>query len=220
MPLPARGSCRRAVGWYDLFSGFYDRSLEALYANARIAAAEALELSPGMSVLDLPCGTGQSFDVLAAGVGEAGCVLGADLSAGMLEKANGRIETRGWTHVHTMQLDAYAAKRPAIAGYIGDAGPHRILVFLGLTAMERYEDAFAALWSVLAEGGRMVIVDVHAAKLGMQGRMVNLVARADIRRPVWEPLEAIAEGFHREALPHKRQYGGTLYVASGNKPRS
>lgn len=206
------------MGWYDFFSGFYDRSLEALYADARVAAAEALRLKPGHRVLDLPCGTGQSFDAIADGVGEDGLVLGADLSEGMLEKANARIEAKGWTNVHTMPLDAYAATRKSVAPLLGEAGPDRVLVFLGFTAMARYEEAFAALWDLLADGGRMVIVDVHAERLGMQGRMVNLVARADIRRRVWEPLEAIAEGFAREALPEKRQYGGTLYIASGDKP--
>jgi demethylmenaquinone methyltransferase/2-methoxy-6-polyprenyl-1,4-benzoquinol methylase len=208
------------MGWYDVFSGFYDRSLEALYADARVAAAKALQLRPGHTVLDLPCGTGLSLDVLAPEVGERGCVIGGDLSAGMLGKANGRIEANGWTNVHTVQLDAYAVTRASLADYIGDDGPDRVLVFLGLTAMARYEEAFAALWELLADGGRMVIVDVHAERLGLQGRMVNLVARADIRRRVWEPLEAVAQGFVREPLPPKRQYGGTLYVAAGDKPRS
>ncbi len=207
------------MGWYDFFSGFYDRSLEALYADARVAAATALRLAPGHRVLDLPCGTGQSFDVLAPAVGDEGVVLGADLSEGMLRKANGRIETKGWANVHTMQLDVYAATRAALAELMGDDGPDRILVFLGLTALDRYEEAFAKLWDLLADGGRMVIVDVFAEELGMQGRMVNLVARADIRRRVWEPMAAIADGFVREPLPDKRQYGGTLYVASGDKPR-
>ena len=207
------------MGWYDFFSGFYDRSLEALYADARVAAAQALRLQPGHRVLDLPCGTGQSFDVLAPAVGDDGCVLGADLSEGMLRKANGRIEARGWTNVHTMPLDVYAATRRSMAEVMGDDGPDRVLVFLGLTALDRYEDAFANLWSLLADGGRMVIVDVHAERLGMQGRMVNLVARADIRRRVWAPMQAVAQGFVREALPENRQYGGTLYVASGDKPR-
>lgn len=206
------------MGWYDVFSRFYDRSLEALYADARIAAADALDLRPGHTVLDAPCGTGLSFEVLAGAVGTEGTVVGADLSAGMLRRAEARIEAHGWTGVHTTQLDVYAANRAAVDGYFGERGPDRVLVFLGLTAMERYPEAFAALWDVLADGGRMVIVDVHASTLGLQGRMVNLVARADIRRRVWEPLEAVADGFRRQALPDKREYGGSLYVASGDKP--
>jgi hypothetical protein len=48
--------------------------------------------------------------------------------------------------------------------------------------------------------------------------MVNLVARADIRRKVWEPLERVAEGFEKRDLPSRREHGGQLILASGRKP--
>ena len=69
------------MSWYDLFSRFYDRSLEPLYVEARTAAAEALRLEPGLTVLDVPVGTGQSLDVLAPAVLPGGHVLGVDASA-------------------------------------------------------------------------------------------------------------------------------------------
>ena len=50
---------------------------------------------------------------------------------------------------------------------------------LGLTAFPEWEAAFDHLWALLAPGGRMAIVDVHAARPDFQGKMVNLVARAD-----------------------------------------
>ncbi|HMB90432.1 MAG TPA: hypothetical protein VKP65_06260, partial [Rhodothermales bacterium] len=68
--------------WYDLFALFYDRTLEDLYAPFRPAAVEALRLSEGASILDLPCGTGQSLDFLAPAVGPSGAVLGVDQSKG------------------------------------------------------------------------------------------------------------------------------------------
>ena len=63
-----------------------------------------------------------------------------------------------------------------------------------------------------------VVVDVHAAKPGLQGRFVNLVARADITRRAWEPLERLAVDFERAALPRNAKRGGELWLASGNKP--
>jgi hypothetical protein len=48
--------------------------------------------------------------------------------------------------------------------------------------------------------------------------MVNLVARADIRRRVWEPLEAVAEGYVYRELPSQREHGGQLFLAVGDKP--
>lgn len=56
--------------------------LEPLYGKQRRIAAEALALSPGMTVLDLPCGTGQRFDEIAPQIGPDGALLGVDLSQG------------------------------------------------------------------------------------------------------------------------------------------
>lgn len=210
------------MGWYDWFSSFYDRSLEPLYREQRRAAAVVLRARPGQTILDLPCGTGQSFDGLAPAVGPEGRVLGVDLSAGMLRQAAARADKRGFTQVvlhrsdvHTLDLaapdlQASAAGRPLQID--------RLHIFLGLSAFPRWEQAFEHLWSLLTPGGRCVVVDVHAQQLGLQGRMVNLVARADIRREGWRPLERLAQNFERVPLPSLPQHGGQLYLASGDKP--
>ncbi len=210
------------MGWYDWFSSFYDRSLEPLYREQRRAAAVVLRARPGQTILDLPCGTGQSFDGLAPSVGPEGRVLGVDLSAGMLRQAAARAHKRGFSQVvlhrsdvHTLDLaapdlQASAAGRPLQID--------RLHIFLGLSAFPRWEQAFEHLWSLLAPGGRCVVVDVHAQQLGLQGRMVNLVARADIRREGWRPLERLAQNFERVPLPSLPQHGGQLYLASGDKP--
>jgi ubiquinone/menaquinone biosynthesis C-methylase UbiE len=206
------------MGWYDLFSNFYDRSLEPLYRETRRAAAEALELEPGHAVLDLPCGTGQSFAELADRVTPAGVVLGVDFSQGMLDKAQAKIDRAAWAHVHVIQSDVHALDGARLEQTIGRAHVDRLHVFLGLTAFPRWEQAFDNLWSLLAPGGRCVIVDVHAERPSFQGRMVNLVARADIRRRGWEPLERVADGYERRELPSLREHGGQLFLARGRKP--
>lgn len=204
------------MGWYDLFAGFYDRSLEPLYREARVAAADALELQPGLAVLDLPCGTGQSFDELAPRIAPGGALLGVDRSEGMLDKAQARIARSRWTGVHVIRADVHALDDARVRATIGRP-LDRVHVFLGLTAFAQWEQAFERLWSLLAPGGRMVIVDVHAATPGVQGHMVNLVARADIRREVWRPLERVAEGFVRRELPSRPEHGGQLILASGKR---
>jgi ubiquinone/menaquinone biosynthesis C-methylase UbiE len=206
------------MGWYDLFAKFYDRSLEPLYREQRRAAAEALELEPGLAILDLPCGTGQSFAELAERVSPDGAVLGVDFSQGMLDQARARVERAGWKHVRLAWSDVHALDGAKVEAAIGRAQVDRLHVFLGLTAFPNWEQAFDNLWSLLAPGGRCVIVDVHAERPSFQGRMVNLVARADIRRRVWEPLERVAEGFEKRDLPSLREHGGQLILASGVKP--
>jgi SAM-dependent methyltransferase len=80
------------------------------------------------------------------------------------------------------------------------------------------ERAFAALWAVLRPGGSCVLVDVHAEVLGLQGRLVNWTAQADIRRRFWEPLERMALEFDRQELPSKPLHGGRIFLARGRKP--
>lgn len=208
------------MGWYDLFSRFYDASLEALYVDARRAACEALDLAPGQTVLDLPCGTGQSFEGLVSGVGTEGAVLGLDLSAGMLRKAEDRVQRHGWTQVFVAQADVHAVDAALLERMRGrPVVLDRLHVFLGLSAFPRWEQAFERLWGLLRPAGRCVVVDCHAERPTFQGRMVNLVARAEIQRKTWQPLEALAEAYERRELPSQRQHGGQLVLATGLKPR-
>lgn len=207
------------MSWYDVFSRFYDASLESLYADARVAAAEALRLQPGQVVLDLPCGTGLSFDVLAPAVGSEGRVVGVDSSAGMLARAHRRAASRGWPQVVTAQHDVHQFDADALRALTDRTDCDAVLVFLGLTAFDRWREAFERICSLLRPGGRAVVVDVFAERPSLQGKMVNLVARADIRRRVWEPLQRASDDFERRVLPARREYGGELYVASGSPRR-
>ena len=205
------------MGWYDLFSRFYDSSLEPLYREQRVAAAAALQLAPGQRVLDLPCGTGLSLPVLREGVGESGAVLGVDLSSGMLARAHAKVGELGWSNVQLQVSDVMALDAAILETKLGAPQVERLHIFLGMSAFPDPAAALEALWALLAPGGRCVIVDVHAERLGFQGRMVNLVARADIRRRSWEPLEALASDFTREALPSLPEHGGELFLATGVK---
>ena len=205
--------------WYDVFSGFYDRSLEPLYRQQRQLAAEALAPEPGSLVLDLPCGTGQSFDQIAPRLDPArgGALVGVDLSAGMLRHAANRVAKHGWPHVHLLAHDVHGLDQSVLASLGVNRALDRLHIFLGMTAFPNHEQAFERLWGLLAPGGRCVIVDVYAEHPDFQGRMVNLVARADIRRQTWIPLERLARDFERHELPSQKQHGGQLFLATGTK---
>lgn len=207
------------MGWYDVFSSFYDGSLERLYRPFRAAAAQRLALLPGQRVLDAGCGTGQSFDVLAPAVGDAGLVVGLDLSRGMLRAAQRRVERRAFANVRLVRGSLLDLDRRVVAPHLPDGrGFDRALAFLILSALPAWEDATRRVWELLAPGGTMVVVDAHAESLGIQGHLVNLTARADIRRRVWSALEAVAEGFTLERLEAPGSVGGEIVIASGKKP--
>ncbi|MEL6187896.1 MAG: methyltransferase domain-containing protein, partial [Myxococcota bacterium] len=124
------------MGWYDVFALIYDRSLEDLYAPFRKAAADALELEPGLRVLDAPSGTGQSLPLLVSAVGPTGEVVALDASRGMLERARRRAVREGWTQVSLRYGRVPEALPEASRGMPFDA----VLCALGLSALPR--DAF------------------------------------------------------------------------------
>ncbi|MEV6507636.1 methyltransferase domain-containing protein [Streptomyces sp. NPDC051642] len=69
---------RRAATWEERFADDGPR-----YA----AAVERMELRPGRRVVDLGCGTGRALPALRAQVGDAGLVVGIDLTPAMLTAA-------------------------------------------------------------------------------------------------------------------------------------
>lgn len=206
------------MAWYDVFSNFYDAALEPLYAEQRTLAATALRLSSGMSVLDVPCGTGQSFPALAAQLGGQGAIVGIDASAGMIRRAASRASDAPGIAITTLQARVESFDRAALQAALGGrAQVERLHVFLGMSVFPDMHAAFEQLWSLLAPGGRAVIVDVHAAELGLQGRAVNLLAGADIRRRFWEPLEKSSTHFELHDLPFNARHGGQIKLARGDK---
>jgi demethylmenaquinone methyltransferase/2-methoxy-6-polyprenyl-1,4-benzoquinol methylase len=207
------------VRWYDVFARFYDRSLETLYRAAREAAVAALAPGRGALVLDLACGTGQNLDLLVDAVGPEGHVVGVDLSEGMLRQARRRVAKAGWPNVTLVRSDVHAFGDAALAAASGRREADAVLCTLGFTAFPDWAAAFRRSFALLRPGGRYAIMDVHARRRTFQTRMVELVARADLAREVWRPLEAAAEGFERRDLPgDPAKLGGRLYLAAGTKP--
>src|SRR4051812_18066805 len=116
------------MAWYDVFSGFYDASLEPLYRVHRERAVAALQLTDGSFVLDLPCGTGQSFMGLTQGLGRNGRVVGVDLTSGMLRQARKRVTRDSMPQVTLLEGDAATLSHGDLGGT-----PDRLLVFLGMS---------------------------------------------------------------------------------------
>jgi demethylmenaquinone methyltransferase/2-methoxy-6-polyprenyl-1,4-benzoquinol methylase len=72
----------------------------------RREAVAKLALRLGDRVLDLGCGTGLSFSLLRAAVGDGGIVYGVDASPDMLDRARAKIAEAGWTNVLPVESDA------------------------------------------------------------------------------------------------------------------
>lgn len=205
------------MGWYDVFSTFYDASSTHYYVEQHAAAADALAIEPGDVVLDLPCGTGQAFDTLVPRVGATGAVLGVDLSTGMLARAGARVAKHGWTNVRLECAGVDDANAALISRLAGRPTVDRLHVFLGMSVFPDPQRSFELLWSLLRPGGRCVIVDIHAERASVGTWITRMMTHGDVLRRWWEPLEAVAADFSRVPLPSVPAHGGQIYLAAGTK---
>jgi ubiquinone/menaquinone biosynthesis C-methylase UbiE len=107
--------------FYGRWARAYDWFVRVLPGidGLRSAAADALSLSAGDTVVDLGCGTGANLRHLRDRVGPTGTVVGVDLTSGMLARADSRVERAGWQNVHLVQGDA---GRPPVADVDGVLG--------------------------------------------------------------------------------------------------
>lgn len=203
--------------WYDLFSLFYDSTLEKLYRAPRALAVDALRPTPGSTVIDVACGTGQNFVPLKAHIGD-GTLVGIDQSKGMLRRARKRADNAGWSNVHLVESDIHAFGPGHLDEHTGRAAADFVICALGLTVIPNWETAFRHCFDLLRDGGRFAIFDVFAEKRNLQTWSVELISGGDTSRRVWKPLEEAAQDFEMTYLPGSPYvFGGQLYAATGTK---
>lgn len=111
------------------------------------AALDRAKPAPGESVLDVGCGCGQTSLDLAARVGETGRVVGADISAPMLEAA--RTRGAGLEQLSFLEADAQVHAFPADSFDL-------VFSRFGVMFFEDPVAAFANLRSALRPEGRLV----------------------------------------------------------------
>jgi SAM-dependent methyltransferase len=124
----------------------YDRSIGA-YRDPMLAAAS---ITDGEQVLDVGCGNGQSSRD-AARATPTGAVLGADLSAAMLDQARRQAEAEGLRNVDYIQADAQV--------HPFDPGAFDIAISrFGSMFFADKAAAFANIGQALRRGGRLLLV--------------------------------------------------------------
>lgn len=211
-------SLQASAMWYDVFSTFYDTTLERLYHKPREEAISVLNPKPGSVVLDIACGTGQNFPFLEERIGD-GIIVGVDQSKGMLNQAEKRCTKAGWNNVKLVCSDIHEFDRESLKNHSGKQQADFVICALGLSVINDWTAVFQKSFDLLKQGGRFAIFDAHAEKRILQTWTTEWLSGADLSRKVWEPLEKETVVFEKHILPGSpRIFGGHLFVAVGEKP--
>lgn len=206
------------MNWYDLVAPGYDRAVRGVYLPYCRKAVHSLRLQPGLTVVDLGCGSGLNFELIMDAIGNDGTLIGIDLSIRMLERARKAVEHHGWTNVHLLQKDVRQLDPGDLDALTGrTTRVDRILCTLGLSVFPAWQQAFERSFDMLAGGGRYCVMDLFNENTTFQTRLVDFLARSEISRRIWEPLQQRCEDYSEERQPlmHGRE---VVVIASGTKP--
>lgn len=129
---------------------YEDFLVPAMFAPCARELVSAAGLRPGMSVLDVACGTGALSRTAARSVGPHGAVTGVDLGAPMLAVARARPVEDAAAPIKYIEG---SAESPSVAAGAFDA----VTCQQGLQFFEDRPAALRAMHAALAPGGRVAI---------------------------------------------------------------
>lgn len=178
--------------------------------SVRRRAAELLELKPGDRVIDAGCGSGGSFPFLVAEIGDAGEVVGIEISPESTASARKRIAKNGWSNVSVLESPA---EDTVLTGTFDG------LLMFAAPDVYASDKALGNLRPYLKENSRIVF---FGAKLTFHrmGVVLNPILRTlyklsfsttpDLDHNPWTIAEKYVEG-----LEIKEYFFGLMFLASG-----
>jgi ubiquinone/menaquinone biosynthesis C-methylase UbiE len=205
---------RKKAKHYDLTSRLYPAPGYPQRAQ-RLRAVRALRLRPGDTVIDIACGTGLNFSLIAEAIGPDGRIVGVDLTDAMLARAKDRIAKAGWRNISLEQADAAEFEFPTEV----DA----ILSTYALSQVPNCAEVIAHGATALSKGGRWAVLDLKVpgntprwlAELGTA--VVRPFASIDewiVRRP-WEAIRAAMQE-ELVDLSWNELFFGTAFLGAGS----
>ena len=202
--------------WYDIVAPIYDPAISRTYLRYRQVAVQTLHLQPGLTVMDLGCGTGLNFELILSAIGTEGTLIGIDSSAKMLYRAGQKVERQKWRHIHLVQLDARKITQNDLETLAGRSiRIDSIIGTLGFSVFPDWQAVFEKSFNLLESGGRYCIMDIFNDKVTFRTRIVSVLANSDNSRRVWGPLKKRCGNYSEERYP--MLHGDTVVVASGTK---
>jgi len=151
---------------YRRYAGVYDIVFGPLFERGRQLAAELAASAGGRDVLELGVGTGLSLGYYPPGVQ----VIGIDLSAEMLEKAERRVARLGLGNVALRCMDASRMDLP-------DRAFDVVVCMYVVSVVPDLDRVMAEVRRVLRPGGSVVIVNHLAFGNPLLAAVERLLAR-------------------------------------------
>ncbi len=187
--------------------------LVSLNRKYRQESVSVLELSKGMTVLDIACGTGFNFPYLVEAVGERGRIVAIDIAPGMLKRAKKRVRKNGWQNFEFIQGDVSRIQLP---------NANAATAFWCMVSIPEHRRALENIASSLVSDGKLAVLDFKPIE-GFLGPLLNPISRwlfrfthQDINRKPWRDMEALLANVQLR----ERRVGGLLssvYLAWGQK---
>ncbi len=156
---------------YDRLNDLLSLGLHRLWKRRAVLW---LRPSPGQTLLDLCCGTGDLALLLAARVRPGGRVLGLDAASAPLALAAGRAARQPWLPLEWHQADALATELPS-------GGADGAVMAYGLRNLADPGAGLRELRRVLRPGGRAAVLDFNRPP---SGAVVAGFQRGYLRRVV------------------------------------
>ena len=208
---------RKKAKHYDFTSRFSPVPGYPEQAQRR-KAVQALRLRPGDTVVDIACGTGRNFPLIAKIIGPDGHIVGVDMTDAMLAQAQRRIETRRWSNISLVHADAAEFEFPT--------GVDAILSTYAMTQVPECGDVVARGAAALARGGRWVVLDLKIPdtvpwwllQLGIAMARPFGSTDAWVGRRPWDTIRAAMQDTLAD-LSWTELFFGTAFLAAGRPAR-
>jgi ubiquinone/menaquinone biosynthesis C-methylase UbiE len=197
-------SCRKAAV-YDLAAiltyalGFRDRAY-------RQRAVDALQLSPGDTVVEIGCATGLNFRMIEEAIGPGGTLIAVDMSEGMLARARWRASRHSWSNVEFVRSPA--------AEYEFPTRVDGILSTSALVMVPEYDGVAERCCLALGDRKRCVVLDqrVPSGPASVLVPLRNLVTRATTRLAIGQSCEYSRTVRERRLWESIREHSGNIWV--------